>query len=520
MALDFPLAGAGRGAFLAAFPPYQTQPDVWTYTHPENIAAQYLTEWGLPVGALALLGLLFVLGRAALRPPIRAYNAAAIAAAFALLLQNTVDFSLEYLGAALPFIAVLAVVREVGAVGDRERVRRRSHPRLRLPGPVWFALPLATVAVLVWVYPRAAAQDLDAESGRFRLYAAADEYHPRMLDDAREAFARHPADYFLPYLAGLHLARSGHGSPIAFWNQALRLRPNSSAVHYAVATWLARFPATRGQAAGEFGLAVRCRPDVLPHAADAVARVLPEFSRTEEFVRLARPDPLPVWNALAAAYERLGRTAAAAAADRAILEAAPGHPQARFRRAAAALGDGRPGEAIDHLRRCSFFGFRHAERFLLEARALTALGHATEAVALLERAIAVVDSPEIPTALADLHVALGDLDAAERALAVLEARARTQADRSDAVVRRVRILVKAEHFADAFTQTRRTLGIDPGRVDLWVLAADLAERLDDIPGELWALRELVRRRPKDEALRERLRAVEARATEIRVLQYR
>jgi hypothetical protein len=70
--------------------------------------------------------------------------------------------------------------------------------------------------------------------------------------------------------------------------------------------------------------------------------------------------------------------------------------------------------------------------------------------------------------------------------------------------------------ADALIQTRRALGIDPGRLDLWTLAAELAERLDDLPGALWALRELSRRQPRDDAIKERLRAIEARLAEARV----
>ncbi|MBI5499414.1 MAG: tetratricopeptide repeat protein [Deltaproteobacteria bacterium] len=538
---DYPVAGIGRGAFLAAYPPYQTQDDRWTYTHPENIVAQYVVEWGVPLGGLALLGLLFVLGRAAMRPPLKAHNAAAIAAVFALLLQNVVDFGLELLGLALPFVAALAVVRETGAVGDARRTQRPSHPRLRLPGPAWMAAVAGTIAAVALLYPWAAANDLAVESDRFRLYAADKQYHPGMLDDAREAFARHPADYYLPFLAGIHLARAGHGSPIAFWNQALRLRPCSSMAHFAVASYLSRMPAHRSQSIEEYGQAVRCRPGALEQATAAVARLttgLPGIDGSTDndaFVRLAAGDPGPyagaseaatdferrrveVWDAMGSAYERIGKGAAAAVVDARLLERDAGHAAARFRRARAALDAGDAQGALAQLARIPDDAAASSSAwYLLQARARQDQGRIAEAVAVLEDGLGALRTPDIPVALSELYAGTGDYEAAARALSALETRARTQQERSDAVARRVQLLIRAGHPADALQQTRRALGIDPGRLDLWRLAADLAEQLGDTPGAVWALRELVRRNPQDGGLRDRLREAETHATQVRLL---
>lgn len=518
MAGDHPWTGIGRGAYAAASAPYAAEPDTATYTHPENFVAQYVAEWGVPFGALAVLGLLFVLGRAALRPPAKPHNAAAIAAVFALLLQNTVDFGLELLGLALPFVAVLAVVRETGAVGDERQVRRPSHPRLRLPGFAWLFPAAGTILVLALLYPWAAANELEVEADRYRLYAAADTYHPGILDDARGAFARHPADYYLPLQAGLHLARTGGGNPLPFWNRSLRLHPRSSVTHFALGTYFTRLDpgAHWSQAIGEYALAVQSRPALLPQAAAIVARLAPRFEDAAGFVLLAGPDPVPLWGALAAAWETAGNSAAAADADAALLARSPADAQARFRRARAALAAGKPQEAQQHLAAAGPGADRDPQYYLLGARALQALDRPLEAVALLERGLERATSAELPAALADLHVTLGDYDAAEKALAVLEARARTQQDRTNAVMRRIQLLARVGRVADALAQTRRALGIDPGRLDLWNLAASLAERLGDTPGLVWALRELSRRQPKDPALRDRLRQAEAHATEVRL----
>ncbi|MBI5486298.1 MAG: tetratricopeptide repeat protein [Deltaproteobacteria bacterium] len=538
---DYPVTGIGRGAFLAAYPPYQTQDDTATYTNPECIVPQYLVEWGLPLGGLALLGLLFVVGRAVLRPPLKAHNAAAIAAVFALLLQNVVDFGLELLGLALPFIAALAVVRESGAVGDARRTQRPSHPRLRLPGPSWMLAVAGTLAAVALLYPWAAANDLGVESDRFRLYAGDKQYHPGMLDDAREAFARHPADYYLPFLAGIHLARTGHGSPIAFWNQALRLRPCSSMAHFAVAAYLARRPTHRSQAVEEFGQAVRCRPSALGQAAAAVARLttgvpaIDGSTDNDAFVRLAAGDPGPfarapeaeaaserrrieVWDALGDAYELTGKGAAAAAVDARLLEHDAGHAAARYRRARAALAAGDTQDALEQLARIPRdAASADSAWYLLHARAYQAQGRFDEAVAVLEQGLAALRTPDIPVALSELYAGAGDFEAAAHALSALETRARTQQERSDAVARRVQLLIRAGHPAEALEQTRRALGIDPGRLDLWRVAAELAEQLGDTPGAVWALRELVRRDPKDQVLRDRLREAETHATQVRLL---
>jgi tetratricopeptide (TPR) repeat protein len=256
---------------------------------------------------------------------------------------------------------------------------------------------------------------------------------------------------------------------------------------------------------------------MLGPAAAAVAAIAPGLPDAAEFVRLASADPLPVWNALGAAWQERGNATAAAAADAALLDRDPKFAAARFRRARAALDAERPEDAVAELGRCGSDAASAAAYYLLGARALQEQGKDGDAVALLERGLDATNSPEVPVALSDLYASSGDFASAERALAVLEGRARTQQERSDAVVRRVLLLVRSGEVADALAQARRALGIDPTRVDLWRLAADLAERLGDTPGVVWALRELSRRQPKDAAIRDRLRQAETRATEIRLL---
>ena len=46
----YPVFGTGRGAFESTFPAFRESPGIWTFTHPENVVAQWLIEWGIPVG--------------------------------------------------------------------------------------------------------------------------------------------------------------------------------------------------------------------------------------------------------------------------------------------------------------------------------------------------------------------------------------------------------------------------------------------------------------------------------------
>src|SRR5262249_6563675 len=61
MALSFPVFGTGRGAFESTFPAFRQGVGYYVYTHPENVVAQFLSEWGLPVSIVALGAIAFAL---------------------------------------------------------------------------------------------------------------------------------------------------------------------------------------------------------------------------------------------------------------------------------------------------------------------------------------------------------------------------------------------------------------------------------------------------------------------------
>src|ERR1019366_7225637 len=140
---SYPLWGTGRGAFESTFPAFRETSGLRTFTHPENVVAQWLVEWGVPVGLGGLAAILF-----GLRPSsvlARSSNAAgAWAALVAVAAQNLVDLGSEVPGVVLAPVVCAAVVGAGGAVpgigkevgDDRERLHDAAMVAGTAPGPI------------------------------------------------------------------------------------------------------------------------------------------------------------------------------------------------------------------------------------------------------------------------------------------------------------------------------------------------------------------------------------------------
>ncbi|NVJ19007.1 O-antigen ligase family protein [Myxococcus sp. AM010] len=221
----FPLLGMGRGAFEAAFPRYQTQPNPNTFTHPENAVLQAAAELGAL--GLVLLGVaIWGFSRLLRREGLETVDLAALAGVAALALHDLFDFSLE-----LPACAVAALVA-LGAV---------ARPRERAVEKAWCARPSAaalgtggalTVVALVALVPgRHRLGDAEEELARLVTSgASAQDVHTRGL----ALVDRHPSDYLLYRLvASAHAARGreGAGEALALVNRALYLAPLDASSH-------------------------------------------------------------------------------------------------------------------------------------------------------------------------------------------------------------------------------------------------------------------------------------------------
>jgi tetratricopeptide (TPR) repeat protein len=185
MMQDHLLAGVGRGAYVSVYTLYKTSPLQLTFAFPENLAAQLLSEWGVVVGGLALLGLTTaVLGR--LWRARRPVPLAMMCGVAAILAQNLVDFSLELPGMAIPVAAILGAA---SADWSGTRKLSRAEPSFWTVMAVGPALGTAAV-VMAFV-----AGDLprDMQEVQARLEAALARAPVSEAPPLADLVARHPA---------------------------------------------------------------------------------------------------------------------------------------------------------------------------------------------------------------------------------------------------------------------------------------------------------------------------------------
>lgn len=261
-----PFFGVGRGAFETVFPSVQQGyggPSYDTFTHPENLVAQWSTEWGIPVtlAAFALFG--YALRPAtmlqAARPPLGAW-----AAIVASVTHDFVDFHLEVPGVTAPVLLCIALV-----VGARARSSR--------PLSLWDGKVRASafvVAGLSFVVLAFSARDFDhtlaEERARLGKMTADTTVSATFLrSELRRAIERYPAEAFFPLMGAV---RHVGGSTMPWLARTLERSPNLGRAHLVLARTLS--PGHRAQARLEYRLAyeldVRLRVAALKEAQSLV----------------------------------------------------------------------------------------------------------------------------------------------------------------------------------------------------------------------------------------------------------
>ena len=101
-------------------------------------------------------------------------------------------------------------------------------------------------------------------------------------DDVRTAMLRHPAEPYLPFLGGLHAARTNSGGVIPWIERSLVRAPVNAPAHYLLATALARY--SPGQARLEFRIAAEQAPGI---GARAILASLPLVNRYDDAFEVA-----------------------------------------------------------------------------------------------------------------------------------------------------------------------------------------------------------------------------------------
>ncbi len=404
MALDalkmlpaYGIFGAGRGAFESAYPQFRGDAVLWhlTFVTPENIVAQWVTEWGVPVG---LFGLALIV--VALRPTTALARSRTAAGAWAALAtmaaQNMADFSSELPGVMLSAVVCAAIV-VAGSAGLAPRwvAERWSRSSTRV------ALVGAAASVLA-IFGGVTALGHHVREERRSLHDAVVLHSvpvQEMHDLARAAMLRHPAEPYIPFVTALRATRAHDDNPLPWLGATIERARVYGPAHLL----LARVVAARSpsQARLEYRLAMDQAPELFGTIAPEAARWVGGYDDAMELVSdgtlgtavLTLLVPA-VADWLPATRERL---------DEVLSQRAPRDPGPVRRAAVAALADLEEGgvapwcersnraactsEALSLARRLEGIEPSACEAYALEARALAAAGEVDEALVRLERSV-------------------------------------------------------------------------------------------------------------------------------------
>lgn len=289
--------GVGRGAFDGAFQPYRgVRGDASTiFVHAENLVLDWVSEWGAPVGLVALLACGYFVFRLGVRAGRDPTLVGAVVAVGAVLLQSQVDFGLEVFGLAAPFWVLLSL-------GESGHEREQSD-RAR-----WYrVIPVAGAAVAALVVVVTEARPLQTERrdmrARFAAFGGGDRAAVKKLEaELRDAILRHPGDGYLPLL-GARVAQRLEQNPLRWLGRALERNPTSGYANLALAEALGA-AGQRSQAlihlrlagAYDFSLSDRSRDlaVALESNVDALSRAFPRDAiGGGGFVALCAKLPVP-----------------------------------------------------------------------------------------------------------------------------------------------------------------------------------------------------------------------------------
>lgn len=275
---DYWLVGVGRGAFEGVFPAYAPPLANAVYSHPENLVAQWLLEWGVPVGGAAIAALVWAFrsGRSDILGS--GVGIGAFVGLTTLLVQNFVDLGLELPSVAMLATWSLAVVRTPAAKAEEFVL------------PQWYVPYLAATVMAVWVCALALGLP-DAASRRQALHRqflgtgrASEEGTHNLRVSLRDAMRAHPADPYFPRLGGMLAMVAGDSDPMPWVQRALERGINEARTHLLAANILARRGA-RAQALFE----LRRASELDPNLSEEVGALAAVWARNIDELQRAAP---------------------------------------------------------------------------------------------------------------------------------------------------------------------------------------------------------------------------------------
>jgi tetratricopeptide (TPR) repeat protein len=215
--------GVGRGAFSAAFVTHEgTSTRV---THPENIIAQWVTEWGAPLSMVLFVVLILALWKR-FRSTDQPLVAAVCVSIFALSLQNLVDFSLEMAGVVVVVAALLGALLPASGASPSKRSRKFLYT-------IFGALAIS----LTVLAPRVLQSNTQFFVDRLtRLMQVDDE--TRFQTTLQRGLALHPGEPSLALLAGTYAGVKRHSDATRWLAVVAEEAPGWAAPHAIAARWL------------------------------------------------------------------------------------------------------------------------------------------------------------------------------------------------------------------------------------------------------------------------------------------
>ncbi len=497
-----PWFGTGRGSFETVFSSVREGTNYVTFTHPEDLAVQWLVEWGVPVSLAAFAMLAWALRpqlvlRAA-RPVVGVWVAIVVT-----VLHEVVDFHLE-----VPGVVALVAVCVAIVVSSRPTMREPTAAASASPlGLVANAVAACALVAAVFAWP-AVGHSL-AEDRRTLSALSVDATAPPELfrEAIRESMLRYPAEPFLPLMGAVRVQTDRDGSVIPWVARSLERNPRFGRAHFVLARSLVAGHAA--QARLEFRLAYQNDETLRDVIVKEALRVVDDSYGALELVPEG-PSGLDMLEALVTELgDRLPSTAVIL--DREIERRSPTAPGPFRRRTEAVASDAigavawcLPADAClaDALAAAEEEARREPTKcsaHVLVARLGIARKDAPGALDRLDRATdGVVDRPACQRQLIALAMESGQNRRAELAVdALVRGGCGAATDCIQLYSWAANVEEQRGHYVRAVRLQHRVIDLDPSRDDLLEHIGSMGERDGVLADALDAYGSLALRHPDD-----------------------
>ncbi len=487
--------GVGRGSFWVGFPLVSDLSARTTFTHAENAVVQILADWGVLVGTAALLGICYAVGRFLVKPPRKVQHVEVLAALVAFGLHNLVDFNMEVPGVAVLVVALLAVLQGNHVSSRKKRI---------IPRPVIGILAAGAIAASATIGFYVGAHNLDSEERRYRQAFVEHNPEPFSEESLKAALSRHPADWYLPFIVGVHHFHEGLVNPLPWLARSIELNRSSASAHlYVGRTFLKA--GKLDQAMIEFRIASLFNPVFARSVAEFLVSYNPSFEKLSK-IAVGREDKVLLWGALASVFAARGIADESEAADNAILAVFPMDPRSLGRHANRLAGKGEMEGALELARKLAIHPDYGPASALIQARIYEKQNQLNRAIEVLEKEVARSKKhPGLIRALALGRQRAGDYQGALRAASMLRVQATSIESRAKVALLEAHLAVAEGRIQEALAAYRQAHTLVPSDLTVLRRIADLSQKHGDRRRAIEALRKLRSADPDNASYGQRLK---------------